>query len=144
MELFFTVASAALSVVVILAIILLARGRGIMLARAALPVAIVLIVLQMAVGHWSVPAFVLLSALIVSAGALAVRGPGRDHGPTWIALATFAAAGIAGGFGLLANGLCSAGDSYNCAGTGPDILAIVGWLIAFGAYGYLAWGALRT
>jgi hypothetical protein len=55
----------------------------------------------------------------------------------------FAATGLAGGFGLLAQSLCDAGSAYNCAGTGPDILALTGWAIAFAAYAYLASGALR-
>jgi hypothetical protein len=143
MALFFTLASAVMSVAVVATVTLLASGRGVALARVTLPIAIIVLVGQMAFELWSVPAFVLLASVIVSAGALAVRGRGRDHAPTWIALAVFATAGVAGGFGLLANGLCTAGDSYNCAGTGPDVLAIVGWVTAFGAYGYLAWGALR-
>jgi hypothetical protein len=55
----------------------------------------------------------------------------------------FAAAGLTGGFGLLAHGLCNAGSAYNCAGTGADLLAVSGWAVAFGAYTYLAVGALR-
>ena len=36
------------------------------------------------------------------------------------------------------------GETYGCGGTGPDLLAAVGWTIAWAAYAYLAWGALRT
>ncbi len=143
MEVFFLIASAVAAVLVIAVIVLLARGGDPTAARAVLPAAIVVLIGQMAFGHWSLAAFALLAAVIVSAAALAIRGPGRGHGPTWIALAVFGAAGLVGGYGLLANALCRAGDTYNCASTGTDALAIVGWAIAFGAYAYLAWGALR-
>ena len=143
MSLFFSLLSAAAAAFVIVAIIRLARGNGVVVARVTLPLAIVVVMTQMSLHHWSLEAFVLLAALIVSAGALALRGRGREHGPTWVALGVFAAAGLAGGFGLLTQGLCVAGNSYNCGGTGPDALAIIGWGVALCAYGYLAWGALR-
>jgi hypothetical protein len=144
MSLFFSLLSAATAALVIVTIIRLARGNGVVVARISLPFAIVVVITQMSLRHWSLEAFVLLASLIVSAGALALRGRGREHGPTWIALGVFAATGLAGGFGLLTQGLCVAGNSYNCGGTGPDALAIVGWTLALCAYGYLAWGALRT
>lgn len=146
MSVFFAVASAILAVLVAFDVVGLARRRGtaVHTARVVLPLAVATLVLQMALRHWSVEAFVLLAAVIVSAGALAVRGRGRDHAPTWIALGVFAAAGLAGGFGLLTQGLCLVGETYGCGGTGPDALAIVGWAIAWTAYGYLAWGALRA
>ena len=143
MSLFFSLLSAASATFVIVTIFRLARGNGVVVARVTLPLAIVVVMTQMSLHHWSLEAFLLLAALIVSAGALALRGRGREHGPTWIALGVFAAAGLAGGFGLLAQGLCVAGNSYNCGGTGPDALAIAGWAVALCAYGYLAWGALR-
>ncbi|MEI6625337.1 MAG: hypothetical protein WCO40_03250 [Thermoleophilia bacterium] len=143
MSLFFSLLSAASAAFVIVTIFRLARGNGVVVARVTLPLAIVVVMTQMSLHHWSLEAFLLLAALIVSAGALALRGRGREHGPTWIALGVFAAAGLAGGFGLLAQGLCVAGNSYNCGGTGPDALAIAGWAVALCAYGYLAWGALR-
>lgn len=143
MDVFFTIASAVAALLVVGVIVQLGRGGDAMAARAVLPAAIVVLIGQMAFGHWSLPAFALLAAVIVSAGALAVRGPGREHGRTWAALAVFAGAGLVGGYGLLANALCRAGDTYNCASTGPDALAIAGWAIAFAAYAYLAWGALR-
>ena len=114
------------------------------IARVVLPVGVAVLIAQMAFRHWSLAAFVLLAAVIVSAGALAVRGRGRDHAPTWIALGVFAAAGLTGGFGLLTQGLCDAGTAYNCGGTAPDVLAAAGWAIAFAAYAYLAIGALRA
>ena len=144
MSLFFSILSAATAAVVIVTIIRLARGNGVVVARVTLPLAILVLIVQMSLHHWSLEAFVLLAVVIVSAGALALRGRGREHGPTWIALGIFAATGLAGGFGLLAQGLCVAGNAYNCGGTGPDVLAVVGWAIAFGAYAYLAWGALRA
>ena len=143
MSLFFSLLSATSAAFVIVTIFRLARGNGVVVARVTLPLAIVVVMTQMSLHHWSLEAFLLLAALIVSAGALALRGRGREHGPTWIALGVFAAAGLAGGFGLLAQGLCVAGNSYNCGGTGPDALAIAGWAVALCAYGYLAWGALR-
>ena len=145
MSAFFIIASAVLTVFVVAVIVALARQTtgAVHLARIILPLGVITLIAQMALRHWSLAAFALLAAVIVSAGALAVRGRGRDHGPTWIALAVFAAAGLAGGFGLLTQGLCDAGNSYNCAGTGPDIIAAVGWAIAFSAYTYLAAGALR-
>lgn len=144
MSLFFSILSAATAAVVIVTIIRLARGNGVVVARVTLPLAILVLIVQMSLHHWSLEAFVLLAVVIVSAGALALRGRGREHGPTWIALGIFAATGLAGGFGLLAQGLCVAGNAYNCGGTGPDVLAVVGWAIAFGTYAYLAWGALRA
>ena len=117
MSLFVSLLSAAAAAFVIVAIIRLARGNGVVVARVTLPLAIVVVMTQMSLHHWSLEAFVLLAALIVSAGALALRGRGREHGPTWVALGVFAAAGLAGGFGLLTQGLC--------------------------VDGYLAWGALR-
>ena len=143
MEFAFTIASALMAGAVIATVVLLARGAGMHLARVALPLGILLLAAQTALGIWSVAAFGLLGALIVSAGALAVRGGSRDHGPTWIALGVFAVDGLAGGFGVLAHGLCAAGDAYGCAGTAPDLLAIVGWAVALTAYGYLGWQALR-
>ena len=144
MSLFFSILSAATAAVVIVTIIRLARGNGVVVARVTLPLAILVLIVQMSLHHWSLEACVLLAVVIVSAGALALRGRGREHGPTWIALGIFAATGLAGGFGLLAQGLCVAGNAYNCGGTGPDVLAVVGWAVAFGAYAYLAWGALRA
>lgn len=145
MSAFFTIASAVLSVLVVAVIVALARRTpGAMhLARVVLPLAVLALIAQMALRHWSLAGFALLAVVIISAGALAVRGRGRDHGPTWVALGVFAAAGITGGFGLLTTGLCDAGNSYNCGGTGPNVLAIIGWAIAFVAYAYLAAGALR-
>ena len=143
MSLFFSILSAIAAALVIVTIIRLARGSGVLVGRVTLPLAVLVLIVQMSLHHWSLEAFVLLAAVIVSAGALALRGRGREHGPTWIALGVFAATGLAGGFGLLAQGLCVAGNAYNCGGTGPDILAAAGWLLAFSAYGYLAWGALR-
>lgn len=145
MSVFFLIVSAVLTVFVVAAIVALARRTpgAIHLARIVLPLAVITLIAQMALRHWSLAAFALLAAVIISAGALAVRGRGREHGPTWIALGVFAAAGLAGGFGLLATSLCDAGDSYNCGGTGPDVLAAIGWAIAFAAYAYLAAGALR-
>ena len=144
MSRFFSILSAATAAVVIVTIIRLARGNGVVVARVTLPLAILVLIVQMSLHHWSLEAFALLAVVIVSAGALALRGRGREHGPTWIALGIFAATGLAGGFGLLAQGLCVAGNAYNCGGTGPDVLAVVGWAVAFGAYAYLAWGALRA
>jgi hypothetical protein len=143
---FFIIGSAVLTVVVVAVIVALTRRTtgAVHLARIVLPVAVITLLVQMALHHWSLAAFALLAAVIISAGALAVRGRGREHGPTWVALGVFAAAGLAGGFGLLTQGLCDAGKSYNCGGTGPDVLAAVGWAIAFAAYAYLAVGALRT
>lgn len=143
MEFVFTIASAVMAGVVIAVVVLLARGSGARLARVALPLGILLLAVQTAFGHWSVAAFGLLGALVVSAGALAVHGGSRDHAPTWLALGVFAVAGLAGGFGVLAHGLCAAGDAYGCAGTAPDLLAVAGWAIALAAYGYLGWQALR-
>lgn len=145
MSVFFLIVSAVLTVFVVAAIVALARRTtgAVHLARIVLPLAVITLIAQMALRHWSLAAFALLAAVIISAGALAVRGRGREHGPTWIALGVFAAAGLAGGFGLLATSLCDAGDSYNCGGTGPDVLAAIGWAIAFAAYAYLAAGALR-
>lgn len=143
MEFAFTIASAVLAGVVIAVIVLLVRGSGTRLARVALPTGILLLAVQTALGQWSVAAFGLLGALIVSAGALAVRGGARDHAPTWLALGVFAVAGLAGGFGVLAHGLCAAGDGYGCAGTAPDLLAVAGWAVALAAYGYLGWQALK-
>lgn len=146
MSTFFLIASAFLAVLVVAVIVALARrtSGAVHLSRIVLPLAVILLLAQMALHHWSLAAFALLAAVIISAGALAVRGRGRDHGPTWVALGVFAAAGLAGGFGLLTQGLCDAGNGYNCGGTGPDVLAAVGWAIAFAAYAYLAAGALRT
>ena len=145
MSTFFIIISAILTVFVVAVIVALARRTpgAVHLARIVLPLSVIALITQMALRHWSLAAFALLAAVIVSAGALAVRGRGREHGPTWIALGVFAAAGLAGGFGLLATSLCDAGDSYNCGGTGPNILAAIGWAIAFAAYTYLAAGALR-
>lgn len=142
MSTFFLVASLLLSAISAVSIFALVRRRDPRLARVALPAAVLLLVVQMALGHWSVAAFLLLAVIVSSAGALAVRG--RDRGLTWIALGAFAMAGIAGGFGLLAQGLCVAGDSYNCGGTTSSVLAIGGWATAIAMYGYLAWGALRS
>ena len=146
MSAFFIIGSAVLTVFVVAVIVALARRTtgAVHLARIVLPLAMFILLAQMALHHWSLAAFALLAAVIISAGALAVRGRGREHGPTWIALGVFAAAGLAGGFGLLTQGLCDAGNGYNCGGTGPDVLAAVGWAIAFAAYAYLAAGALRT
>lgn len=146
MSAFFLIASAVLTVLVAAVIVALARrtSGAVHLSRIVLPLAVITLLSQMALRHWSLAAFALLAAVIISAGALAVRGRGREHGPTWIALGVFAAAGLAGGFGLLTQGLCDAGNGYNCGGTGPDALAAVGWAIAFAAYAYLAAGALRT
>lgn len=143
MEFAFTIASAILAGAVVAVVVLLARGAGTRLARITLPLGILLLAVQMALGIWSVAAVGLLGALIASAGALAVRGGARDHAPTWIALGVFAIAGLAGGFGVLAHGLCAAGDAYGCAGTAPDLLAVAGWAVALAAYGYLGWQALR-
>ena len=145
MSVFFLIVSAVLTVFVVAAIVALARRTpgAVHLARIVLPLAVITLIAQMALRHWSLAAFALLAAVVVSAGALAVRGRGREHGPTWIALGVFAAAGLAGGFGLLATSLCDAGDSYNCGGTGPNVLAAIGWAVAFAAYTYLAVGALR-
>ena len=145
MSTFFIIISAILTVFVVAVVVALARRTpgAVHLARIVLPLSVIALITQMALRHWSLAAFALLAAVIVSAGALAVRGRGRSHGPTWIALGIFAATGLAGGFGLLATGLCSAGNSYNCGGTGPDVLAATGWAIAFAAYAYLAAGALR-
>lgn len=142
-EFAFTIASALLAGAVIAVIVLLARGAGTRPARVVLPVGILVLAAQTALGLWSIAAFGLLGALIVSAGALAVRGGSRDHAPTWLALGVFAVAGLAGGFGVLAHGLCAAGDAYGCAGTAPDLLAVLGWAVALAAYGYLGWQALR-
>ncbi|MEI6687779.1 MAG: hypothetical protein WCN97_00310 [Thermoleophilia bacterium] len=146
MSAFFIIGSAVLTVFVVAVIVALARRTtgAVHLARIVLPLAMFILLAQMALHHWSLAAFALLAAVIISAGALAVRGRGREHGPTWIALGVFATAGLAGGFGLLTQGLCDAGNGYNCGGTGPDVLAAVGWAIAFAAYAYLAAGALRT
>ena len=145
MSAFFISVSAILTVLVLLVVVGLARRRPVALhaARVVLPVGVLVLIIQMALRHWSLAAFALLAALIASAAALAVGGRGRDHAPTWIALAVFAATGLAGGFGLLTQGLCLVGDTYGCGGVGPDALALVGWTIAWSAYAYLAWGALR-
>ncbi len=143
MNLALTTASGIAAILVVATIIRLARGEGKPLARVILPLATALLIVQIGLQHWSLTAFALLASMIVSAGALAIRGGGYPHGRTWIALAIFAASGLAGGFGLLAQALCTAGDTYGCAGTGPDLLAIVGWAIALTAYAYLAWRALR-
>ena len=142
MSTFFLVASLLLSAISAVSIVALVRRRDPRLARVALPAAVLLLVVQMALGHWSVAAFLLLAVIVSSAGALAARG--RDRGLTWIALAAFAVAGIVGGFGVLAQGLCAAGDSYNCGGTPSNLLAIGGWATAIAMYGYLSWGALRS
>jgi hypothetical protein len=139
----FTIASAVMAGAVIAVTVLLVRGAGARLARIALPAGILVLTAQTVLGHWSVAAFGLLGALVVSAGALAVRGGSRDHAPTWLALGVFAVAGLAGGFGVLAHGLCTTGDAYGCAGTAPDLLAVAGWAVALAAYGYLGWQALR-
>ncbi len=143
MNLALTTASGIVAILVVATIIRLARGEGKRLARVILPLATALLIVQIGLQHWPLTAFALLASMIVSAGALAIRGGGYHHGKTWIALAIFAASGLAGGFGLLAQALCAAGGTYGCAGTGPDLLAIVGWAIALTAYAYLAWGALR-
>ena len=146
MSLFFAVTSAILAVLAAFEVVGLARGRAsaVQTSRVVLPLAVATLVVQMALRHWSVEAFVLLAVVIVSAGALAVRGRGRDHAPTWVALGVFAAAGLAGGFGLLTQGLCVVGETYGCGGLGSDLLAAVGWTVAWAAYGYLAWNALRA
>lgn len=143
MSAFFISVSAILAVLVLLTVIGLARRMpaAVHAARIVLPLAVLELIIQMALRHWSVAAFALLAVVIASAGALAVGG--RDRSSTWIALGVFAAAGLAGGFGLLTHGLCLVGETYGCGGTGPDLLAIVGWGIAWSAYAYLAWGALR-
>ena len=146
MSAFFISVSAILAILVLLVVIGLAYRLPVAVyaARGVLPAGVLVLIAQLALRHWSLAAFALLAALIASAAALAVRGRGRDHPPTWIALAVFAAAGLAGGFGLLTQGLCLVGDTYGCGGAGPDALALVGWVAAWAAYGYLAWGALRT
>ena len=146
MSVFFSIASAILAVLAAFDVVGLARRRGtaVRTARVVLPLAVATLIVQMALRHWSIEAFALLAVVILSAGALAVRGRGRDHAPTWIALGVFAAAGLAGGFGLLTQGLCLVGETYGCGGVGPDVLAIVQPAIAWAAYGYLAWGALRS
>ena len=143
MSAFFISVSAILAIAVLLVVVGLARRvpAAIMAARIVLPLGVLALVAQMALRHWSLAAFALLAVMIASAGALAVRG--RDGSGTWIALGVFAAAGLAGGFGLLTHGLCLVGESYGCGGTGPDLLAAVGWGAAWIAYGYLWWGALR-
>jgi hypothetical protein len=140
---FFTSVSAILAVLVLLVVIGLARRLPLATpaARIVLPIAVLDLIAQMALRHWSIAAFALLAAMIASAGALAVRAP--DRTATWIALGVFAIAGLAGGFGLLAHGLCLVGETYGCGGTGPDLLAAIGWAVAWSAYGYLAWGGLR-
>lgn len=145
MSAFFISVSAILAVLVVLVLVGLAYRLPIAVpaARGVLPAAVLVLIAQMALRHWSLAAFALLAALIASAAVLAVRGRGREHAPTWIALAVFAATGLAGGFGLLTQGLCLVGDTYGCGGVGPDALALVGWSIAWSAYAYLAWGALR-
>ncbi len=143
MNLALTTASGIAAILVVATIIRLGRGEGKRLARVILPLATALLIVQIGLQHWPLTAFALLASMIVSAGALAIRGGGYHHGKTWIALAIFAASGLAGGFGLLAQALCAAGGTYGCAGTGPDLLAIVGWAIALTAYAYLAWRALR-
>lgn len=145
MSTFFIIVSAVFAVLTGVVIVALSRRTtgAAHLARIVLPLSVIALLAQMALQHWSVAGFALLGSVIISAGALAVRGRGRDHAPTWAALAVFAAAGLTGGFGLLANGLCNAGSAYNCAGTGADLLAVSGWAVAFGAYTYLAVGALR-
>jgi hypothetical protein len=142
-DLALTIASAVAAGIVVAAIALMARGSGVALARVALPVGIALLALQTALGEWSLAAFGLLAALIASAAMLAVRGGSRDHAPTWIALGVFAIAGLVGGYGVLAHGLCAAGDAYGCGGTAPDLLALAGSAIALAAYAYLGWQALR-
>ena len=99
MSLFFSILSAIAAALVIVTIIRLARGSGVLVGRVTLPLAVLVLIVQMSLHHWSLEAFVLLAAVIVSAGALALRGRGREHGPTWIALGVFAATGLAGGFG---------------------------------------------
>lgn len=142
-DLALTIASAVAAGVIVAAIVLMARGSGATLARVALPVGIALLALQTALGEWSLAAFGLLAALIASAAVLAVRGGARDDARTWLALGVFAIAGLVGGYGVLAHGLCAAGDAYGCAGTAPDLLALAGSAVALTAYAYLAWQALR-
>mgnify|MGYP006282226411 CR=1 FL=1 len=143
MSAFFISVSAVLAVAVLLVVVGLARRVPIAVpvARVVLPLAVIAMIAEMALRHWSLAAFALLAVMIVSAGALAVQG--RDGAGTWIALGVFAVAGLAGGFGLLTHGLCLVGESYGCGGTGPDLLAVAGWGVAWIAYGYLWWGALR-
>ena len=138
-----TIASAVAAGLTVATIVLVARGSGLRLARAVLPTGIALLILQTLLGEWSVAAFGLLAALVASAGVLAVRAGSRDHAPTWIALGAFAIAGLVGGYGVLAHGLCAAGDGYGCAGTVPDVLALIGSAGALVAYAYLSWRALR-
>lgn len=128
---------------VALALILLPQGRGLMLARIALPIAVALLLINLALLTWSVPAFVLLVLMIVSACVLALRmGTPRMRGP-WLALGAFAIAAIVGGFGMMAEGFCVAGGGYGCGGPLSIGMALAGWGVAISAYGYLAWGALR-
>ena len=145
MSTFFIIASAVLAVLTGVVIVALARRTtgAAHLARIVLPISVLALLAQMALQHWSVAGFALLGSVIISAGALAVRGRGRDHAPTWAAVAVFAAAGLTGGFGLLAHGRCNAGSAYNCPGSGADPLATSGWAAACGAYASLAVGALR-
>ena len=143
MDLTLALVPALLAACVIAVIALLVRGGGLHLGRIVLPLGLAALLAQLVIGHWSVASFALLGAMIVSAAALAVRGGSRDHAPTWVALAVFALAGLVGGYGVLVHGLCAAGDTYDCAGTGSNALALIGWVVALGAYGYLARQALR-
>lgn len=128
---------------VALVLVFLPQGRGLLLARIALPIAVVILLLDLALFTWSVPAFVLLVLMIVSAGVLALRmGTPRMRGP-WFALGMFAIAAIVGGFGAMAEGFCAVGGGYGCGGPLSIAMTLAGWGIAVSAYGYLLWGALR-
>jgi len=133
----------ATATAVAVTLILVPQGRGLRLARVVLPVAIALLLIHLALSTWSLGAFVLITLMLVSAAALAVRaGRPRDRAP-WLALGIFAIAAMVGGFGMLAQGLCAAGVGYGCGGTVSAVFALVGWTVAVTAYGYLYWGALR-
>jgi len=136
-------ASIAVAAMVAVALIALGRQGDPRPARIAVPLGAAVLLLHIALGEWSVAAFALLALMIAFAGALALRGRGREHLPTWIALAVFAAAGAVGGFGMLGTGLCAAGEAINCDGPARSLLAVGGWSVALTAYAYLAWGALR-
>jgi hypothetical protein len=132
-----------LAALVAVSIVRIPQGRGRRLAQIVLPLSTAVLLIHLALSTWSVGAFALITLMLVSAAALAVRaGSPTDRAP-WVALGAFAIAATVGGFGMLAQGLCAAGGGYGCGGTVSAVFALVGWTAAVASYGYLYWGALR-
>lgn len=132
-----------MAVLVAVGVVLVPQGRGRRLAQIVLPLATALLLIHLALSTWSVGAFALITLMLVSAAALAVRAGGAEDRAPWVALGVFAVAATVGGFGMLAQGLCAAGGGYGCGGAVSATLALTGWTAAIAAYGYLYWGALR-